>query len=104
VWYVPPETSAEVWTTPSTVDRHALWKVLDVEVGAEVVWHRIEARRVDDPGSAGGGDVAVLHEHGVDELLLAGEVEIIGARFCTGLHECLAVLQVGADSRDQYPG
>ena len=85
-------------------DRHVLGQLLHREVGAEVVRDRVEAAGVDDAGAGvlGGGVVGDVHP--VDELGLAGEVDVVGAGLGARRDQRLAVLQVGADGRDHDAG
>ena len=65
---------------------------------------RVEAAGVHDPRAGRDGTVVVLEVHPVDELRLAGEVDVVGARGRAGGDERLAVLQVGTDRGDHDPG
>ena len=85
------------------LDRHVLGKLLDGELRAEVVRDRVEAAGMDDPrpGLAGRGVVADVHE--VDELRLAGEVDVVASGLGAGCDDRVAVVDVGADRRDHHP-
>jgi hypothetical protein len=78
-------------------DRHPLRQLLDRVLDAEVVRNRVEATGVHDPGAGPDGALVVADVHPVDELGLAGEVEVVRARVRTRCHEWFAVLDVGAD-------
>src|ERR1700710_2077979 len=86
------------------LQRHALRQLLDRERGAEVVGERGETAGVD-AGSAGapprGG---MLEPHPVDELGLAGEVDVVAAGRGAGGDERAAVEGVGTDGGDHDPG
>ncbi len=82
---------------PAQGDRDVVGQLLDGEVGTQVVGDRVEAAGVHEPGAGllcGGvvGDVRA-----VDELRLAGEVDVVGAGLGARGDQRLAVLEVGAD-------
>ncbi len=86
------------------LERHALRELLDGELRAEVVGDRVEAAGVHDPRAAGLGRRVVGEVHAVDELGLAGEVDVVGAGRGAGGDERLAVAQVRADRGDHDLG
>ena len=61
---------------------------------------RVEAAGVHDPGAGRAAAVVVRDVHPVDELRLAGEVDVVGAGLGAGGHQRLAVSEVGADGGD----
>ena len=65
---------------------------------------RVEAAGVHDPGAGRRGGLVVGDVHPVDELGLAGEVDVVGAGRGAGGDQRLAELQVGPDGRDHDPG
>ena len=77
-----------------------LGQLLDGELDTEVVRDRVEAARVDDARTGLDGSLVVGDVHPVDELGLAGQVEVVRACVRTGRHQLLAVLDVGADRGD----
>ena len=89
---------------PAQRDRPARLELLHGEVGAEVVRDRVEAAGVHDPGTGAlrGGVVGDVHP--VDELGLAGQVDVVGAGLGARGHQRLAVRQVRADRGDDDAG
>ncbi len=85
-------------------DRHVVGQLLDGEVRAEVVGDRVEAAGMDQPraGVLRGGVVRDVHP--VDELRLAGQVDVVGAGLGTRRDERLAVAEVGPDGGDHHAG
>jgi hypothetical protein len=81
-------------------ERHALRQLLHREVGAEVVRNRVEAAGVDEarPGPLRFG--VVVDPDAVDELRLAGEIDVAGARRGAGRDQRPPVQRIGADRRD----
>jgi hypothetical protein len=83
---------------------HAQWRVLRQlfhrEQRAEVVRDRVEAAGVHDPRAGLAGPRVVLHVHAVDELGLAGQVDVVGAMLGTGRDQRLPVLDVRANGGD----
>ena len=82
------------------LDRVVGSELLHGVVGADVVRDGVEAAGMHDPGAAGDGAVVVLEVHPVDELRLAGEVDVVGACGRAGGDQRLAELQVGTDRGD----
>ncbi len=70
----------------------------------EVVGHGVEAAGVDQPRARAHGGGVVERVHAVDELRLAGEVDIVGAGLGAGAHHRLAVQEVGTGGVDQHRG
>ena len=86
------------------VERHALGQLLDGEQHAEVVRDRVEAARVHDPRARLHRLGVVVDVHAVDELGLAREVDVVGARRGARGDQRLAVLHVRADRGDDDAG
>ena len=86
------------------LERHALGQLLDGEVRAEVVRDRVEAAAVDDPRAAAPGGRVVVEPGAVDELGLAGEVDVVGPGGGAGGDQRAAVERVRADRGYDNPG
>ena len=84
------------------LQRHALRQLLDGELHAEVVRDRVKAAGVDEPGARGDRGRVVGEVAAVDELRLAGEVEVVGAGRRARGHDGIAVQDVGADGGGQH--
>ena len=86
------------------VDRVGRAELADREPGTEVVRDRVEPAGVHDPGAGGDRAVVVLEVHPVDELRLAGQVDVVGAGGGARRDQRLAVQQVGPDGGDHDAG
>ena len=82
------------------LDRPGRVELLHGEERAEVVRDRVEATGMHDPGAGADRGLVVGEVHPVDELGLAGEVDVVGAGRGARGDQRLAVLEVGADRRD----
>ena len=96
-WYVPPENVPADADEPLERDRHALGELVDGEQHAEVVGDRVKAARVHEPRAGALRLLVVAQPHLVDELGLAGQVDVVGAGGRAGGDERLAVVDVRAD-------
>ncbi|GAA3076111.1 hypothetical protein GCM10020254_20020 [Streptomyces goshikiensis] len=85
-------------------ERDAFGELVHRVVRAEVGRDGVEAAGVDDAGSGLAGPGVVLDVRPVDELGLAGEVQVVGAGLGAGGDEFRAVPDVRADGGGQYPG
>ena len=85
-------------------DRLVGRQLLHGVVGAEVVRDRVEAAAVDDARAGFARTVVILQPHAVDELRLAGQVDVVGAGARTGGDQRLPELLVGTHGRDDDPG
>lgn len=74
------------------------------EPGTEIGRYAVKPATVDDGRSFVQGRGMVAGEHGVNECGLAGDVQIMGARFETGLHDRLPVPVVGTGGVDENMG
>ena len=83
--------------------RHVLGELVDGELGPEVVGHRVEAARMDQPGSGRHRPGLVPQVGEVGELGLAGEVEVVGAGVGARRHHRIAVHDVGTHGGDEHP-
>ncbi len=101
---MPPDARRGRLDVPAHGDRDALGQLEHGEVGAQVVRDRVEAAGVHEPGAALLRPVVVAGVHRVDELRLAGEVQVVGAGGRAGGDQPLAVGDVRADGRRQHPG
>ncbi len=86
------------------LDRDTFGQLLDGELDAEVVRDRVEAAGMHDPRAGLDGSLVVADIHTVEELGLAGQVEIVGAGVGTSRHQRFAVLDVGTDRRRHDSG
>ena len=82
------------------LDRRVRRQLLHREQGAEVVGDRVKAAGVHQPGPGPLGLLVMAQPHQVDELRLAGEVDVVGAGGGAGRDHRLAVVDIGADGRD----
>jgi hypothetical protein len=85
-------------------DRDVRWQVPNREQDAQVVGDRVEPAGVHDPRPTRARGRVVAQVHPVDELRLAGEVDVVGALPSAGRDQRLAVVQVGADGGDDDLG
>ena len=86
------------------LDRHALGQLLNGEVGAEVVRDRVEPQPCTRRAPVSWARRLVAQVRRVDELRLAGEVDVVGARLGAGSNQRLAVEHVRPDGRDDDTG
>ena len=85
------------------LDRHTLGQRADGVERAEVIGDRVKAARVHELGAGALRLLVVAQPHEIDELGLAGEVDVVGAGGGAGRHHRLAVVDVGADGGDDAP-
>ena len=83
--------------------RNVIRQLADREQCTKVVGQRVKAARMHDSSAAVLRRDVVAQVHQVDELRLAGEVDVVGAGGRAGSHQRLAVSDVGPDGRDHDP-
>ena len=103
-WYVPAENRPPARTKPSTVIGPSDGQLLDGVPGAQVVRDRVEAAGVHQPRPGAHRLGVVSHVHQVDELRLAGDVQVVGAGRGARGHQRLAVVDVRPDGAGHHPG
>ena len=101
---VPPENGAADADEPLELDRHVLGQRADGVERAEVVGDRVKPAGVDELGAGAPRLIVVAQPHEVDELGLAGEVDVVGPGGRARGHHRLAVVDVGTDGGDDDPG
>src|SRR3954451_11020379 len=94
VWKVPPEGIPPARTTPRSEIGTSSGSSPTVKCAPRSCGIESKAAGVHDPGPAVAGGGVVGDVHPVDELGLAGEVDVVGAGLGAGRDQRLAVQQV----------